>query len=278
MVSIVMTVFNGEKHLCKSIESVLNQTYRNFEFIIVNDGSTDLTQSILQEFSATDKRIVVINNQHKGIPYSANLGIYKAKGDFVARIDHDDIWMSNKLECQIKFLESNPDVSLLGSSVIPIDIDGNVDDRFFRLFNNSKEFDSGKFRRTILRNCLICHSSSIYRKDAFDEMGGYNTTFNTSLDYELWTRFAAKYKCFIDKEPLVYYRIWQGNISETKKKIQLINSLRVRLRGLVVLGFWPRNIYYLLRFLVVVVLKAFFYWLTVKPIKRILLKKTTILQ
>ena len=71
MVSIVMTVFNGEKHLCKSIDSVLNQTYRNFEFIIVNDGSTDSTNAILQDYASQDNRIVVIDNEHKGIPCSA---------------------------------------------------------------------------------------------------------------------------------------------------------------------------------------------------------------
>ena len=158
------------------------------------------------------------------------------------------------------------------------DINGEIDSRFSRLFNNGEQFDNKRFRATILRNCLICHSSSIYRKDAFNALGGYNTSFNTSLDYELWTRFASKYKCFIDREPLAYYRIWQGNISETKKKAQLINSLRVRLRGLVILGFWPANIYYLLRFLVVVVLKSFFYWLLIKPVKRIFLNKTMAFQ
>lgn len=273
-----MTVFNGEKHLCKSIESVLNQTYRNFEFIIVNDGSTDSTKAILQDYASKDSRIVLINNEHKGIPYSANLGISYAKGDFVARIDHDDIWLPKKLEYQVKLLENNPEIDLLGSSVIPVDINGDVDNRFSRLFNNSKEFDSKRFKATILRNCLICHSSSIFRRDAFNTLGGYNTTFNTSLDYELWTRFASNYKCFIDNVPLVYYRIWQGNISETKKKIQLINSLRVRLRGLIILGLWPHNIYYLFRFLVVVVSKAFFYWLFIKPVKRIFLNKTRPLQ
>lgn len=278
MVSIVMAVYNGERHLRKSIESVLNQTYRNFEFIIVNDGSTDSTQAILHDYSVKDSRIVIINNEHKGIPYSANLGVSLANGDFVARIDHDDIWMPHKLEHQVNFLKSNPDIALLGSSVIPVDINGEVDNRFSRLFNNRQEFDSKRFRATILRNCLICHSSSIYRKDAFNALGGYNTSFNTSLDYELWTRLASKYKCFIDREPLAYYRIWHGNISETKKKAQLINSLRVRLRGLVILGFWPANIYYLLRFLVVVVLKSFFYWLLIKPIKRIFLNKTRALQ
>lgn len=278
MVSIVMTVFNGEKHLCKSIESVVNQTYHNFEFIIVNDGSTDSTNAILQDYASQDNRIVVIDNEHKGIPYSANLGVCQAKGNFVARIDHDDIWMPHKLEHQVKFLEINPDIALLGSSVIPVDINGEVDSRFSRLFNNGEQFDSKRFRATILRNCLICHSTSIYRKDAFNALGGYNSSFNTSLDYELWTRFASKYNCFIDREPLAYYRIWHGNISETKKKAQLINSLRVRLRGLVILGFWPANIYYLLRFLVVVVLKSFFYWLLIKPVKRIFLNKTMAFQ
>ena len=273
-----MTVFNGEKHLCKSIDSVLIQTYRNFEFIIVNDGSTDSTNAILQDYASQDNRIVVIDNEHKGIPCSANLGVCQAKGNFVARIDHDDIWMPHKLEHQVNFLESNPDIALLGSSVIPVDINGEVDSRFSRLFNNGEQFDSKRFRATILRNCLICHSTSIYRKDAFNALGGYNTSFNTSLDYELWTRFASKYKCFIDRESLAYYRIWHGNISETKKKAQLINSLRVRLRGLVVLGFWPANIYYLLRFLVVVVLKSFFYWLLIKPVKRIFLNKTMAFQ
>jgi len=268
MVSIVMTVFNGEKHLCKSIDSVLNQTYRNFEFIIVNDGSTDSTNAILQDYASQDNRIIVINNEHKGFPISLNLGISHAVGKIVARIDHDDIWMSNKLEIQLEILQEKPEIELLGSSIIPIDVNGDIDNRYSRLFNNGMEFNSKQIKSTILKNSLICHSSAVFKKDVFWELGGYNVGYSTSVDYDLWIRFSSKHNCFIDKEPLVFYRIWSGNVSSRKRKIQTINSLIIRINGLFVLGFSLKNVYYLLRFFVVVILKSFFYWLLIKPIKK----------
>ncbi|NHB67685.1 glycosyltransferase family 2 protein [Perlabentimonas gracilis] len=271
MVSVVMTVFNGEKHLKYSIESVLAQSYRDFEFIIVNDGSTDLTADIISYYATKDNRINQIDNSRLGIPLSANIGINRAKGEFIARIDHDDVWVSKKLEYQVEFMNKYPNIKLLGSSVVPIDEVGRMIENI-KMFNDYKTIDSLKFRREIMKNCLLCHSSSFFCRRTFIELGMYNQSFRTSLDYELWTRFAVKYDCFVDEVILVHYRVWNQNISSTRKKMQLLNSFRVRLLIFLRLGFNFNNIKLFFRFIILVVLKAFFYWLLVKPTKRIFLR------
>lgn len=267
MVSIVMTVYNGEIHLRNSIESVLKQTYKDFEFIIVNDGSTDSTIDIISEYANKDNRITPINNPHYGIPKSANIGVNKAKGEVIARIDHDDIWFQNKLEYQLGILNKNPNIQLLGSSIIPINRQGDIIKTNNSLFNNNQTINSDLFRKSIMKNCLLCHSTSVFIKQAFNNLGQYNTSFNTSLDYELWSRFASQYDCYIDSKPLAYYRIWENNISTKRKKLQLFNSLRVRVLIFFRLGINFRNIKNFFNFLIFVALRAFLYWLFVKPIK-----------
>ncbi|MCB8964991.1 MAG: glycosyltransferase [Bacteroidales bacterium] len=274
MVSVVMSVYNGELHISKSIESVLAQSYQNFEFIIVDDGSTDSTPQIISHYVSKDKRIISITNQHSCIPVSTNAGIQVAIGDLIAIIDSDDIWLQNKLQHQVDIMNNNPNVMLLGSSVIPIDGDGDVYSKFNVLFNGGRFIDSVTFRKEIMKKCLICHSSSMYRKNAFNALGGYDTSFRTSLDYDLWMRFAASYDCMIDSEQLVFYRIWAGSISGSKKKQQLFNSLRVRFKGLWLLGFSFNNLYYFFYFAINVALRTFLYWLLVKPIKTIFLRMT----
>ena len=113
-ISVVMAVYNGEKYLREAIDSILNQTFKDFEFIIVNDGSTDRTREILESF--IDPRIVLIHQEHMGLTKSLNRGIALAKGKYIARQDADDISMAERLEKQFNFLESHENVALLGTA------------------------------------------------------------------------------------------------------------------------------------------------------------------
>ncbi|WP_244834814.1 glycosyltransferase family 2 protein [Clostridium sp. BJN0001] len=106
-VSVIMPVFNAEKYLEESIKSVLNQTYKNFEFIIINDGSTDSSLSIINKFKSMDNRIRVIDQKNNGIVYSLNKGISTAKGKYIARMDADDISLPNRIKNQVKYMETN---------------------------------------------------------------------------------------------------------------------------------------------------------------------------
>lgn len=127
LVSVVMPVYNAGPFLVEAIESILGQTYRKFEFIIVDDGSTDNSFNILQEYAQKDKRIKVIkNSRNLGAAQAATIGIKKAKGDFIARMDADDVAFPNRLEKQIKFLKENKDILAVGGQCVLIDRGGKV--------------------------------------------------------------------------------------------------------------------------------------------------------
>ncbi len=119
--SVIMPVYNGQDFVSKAIESILGQTFSDFEFIIINDGSTDRTLKILESYQKKDKRIVLLNQENKGIAKSLNRGIAKAKGDYIARQDADDISFPDRLRNQVEFLDNNKDVGFLGCSCEMID-------------------------------------------------------------------------------------------------------------------------------------------------------------
>jgi len=114
-VSIVMSVYNAQKYLDEAIESILNQTYSNFEFIIINDGSTDKSLEIIENYAKKDSRIIVINRENKGLIYSLNEGIRKANGKYIARMDADDISLPQRLEKQVEFMEKNKNIGICGT-------------------------------------------------------------------------------------------------------------------------------------------------------------------
>ena len=122
-ITVLMSVYNGERYLRESVDSILNQTYTDFEFIIIDDGSTDSTQSIIEEYSAKDKRIITMqNNQRIHLTKSLNLGLKKARGVYIARQDADDISLPERLQTQITYMENNEDIGILGTSVELIDV------------------------------------------------------------------------------------------------------------------------------------------------------------
>ncbi|WP_209299734.1 glycosyltransferase family 2 protein [Escherichia coli] len=126
MISVVMPVYNSEKYLAEAIQSILNQTHKNFELICINDGSTDKSQEIIEYFSSRDARIVVINQPNKGVVSSLNLAISLAKYDYIARMDADDISHPTRLDKQIRYMTSNKDISILGTAYNYVDINGRV--------------------------------------------------------------------------------------------------------------------------------------------------------
>jgi glycosyltransferase involved in cell wall biosynthesis len=179
-VSVVMSVYNGERFLKYSIDSILSQSYSNFEFIIVNDGSTDLTGGILDSY--TDTRIVKIkNNINLGLTKSLNKGIALAKGDYIARLDADDIAKKDRLELQVKYLDENLDISCIGSNFEVIDQSG-------KCFWVSSLPNSEKWLRwqMLFRN-VLAHSSMMIRRSDLAE-GAYDEEFKHSQDFELWCR------------------------------------------------------------------------------------------
>lgn len=250
-VSIIMPVYNGEKYVNKSIKSVLDQNFKDFELIVINDGSTDSTLEKIKLF--LDVRIKVINNNtNLGIQKSLNIGLKKAKGDYIARIDADDIWINkNKLKKQIDFMENNTDYILCGTGAICVDSKG---EEIFRYFKPKSDKD---IRNTILsRNCFI-HSSVLFRKEIGINLGGYSEDikYKHIEDYELWLRMGLIGKMYNFSDHDIMYTIHKDSISSKNKVEQLKKSIRV---SKVYKNKYPRKIINFIRNTVKLIYYSFF--------------------
>ncbi|MFH2141155.1 MAG: glycosyltransferase [Bacteroidota bacterium] len=240
-VSIIMPVFNGEKFIRFAIESVINQTYRDFEFIIINDASTDNTKSIIEEYIDSDNRIKIItNDENIKIVRSINIGLKHAKGEFIARIDSDDIWEKDKLEQQIKYLSQNPSLHLLGTSKIIIDENGNI-----MKSNEKKIYNYKDIKKNILKYNLFCHSSVIFKKSLTDSIGYYNEVYKNSEDYEYWIRIITLYESEILPDILVRYRISPQMVSLKNRKQQNRYVIKAKIEAFKLMGFSIKYIPYL---------------------------------
>lgn len=204
-----MAVYNGEKYVREAIESILNQTFKDFEFILVNDGSTDRTREILESYN--DPRIVLIHQGHMGLTRSLNKGIALAKGKYIARQDADDISLPDRLEKQIEFLELHKDIALLGTAAQIIDIRGSY------LKTVKYPTDHSSLRIAIKHSNHFWHGSVMFRRQIFFELGGYHEIFFTAQDYDLWLRFVEKFTVANLSDPLYKYRL--NYLSLSFKKI-----------------------------------------------------------
>lgn len=219
--SVVMSVYNGQKHLEEAVTSILNQSFSDFEFIIINDGSTDKTKVILDQFEADDSRIRVIHQENKGLTVSLNRGIGKACGRFIARQDADDISLPERFEKQLSFLRSHPGVVLCGTWFIENNEGMGQKIRKYPLNDLS-------LRRDIKYANHFCHPSVIFLKDAFNKAGGYDENFPTAQDFELWIRMAQTGKMANIPEVLIEKRIgFADTISwgKRKEKVQIVRKV-----------------------------------------------------
>lgn len=219
-ISVLMSVYNGERWLRESIESILNQTFKNFEFIIVNDGSTDSSPLIINQYATQDKRIKIINKPNTGLADSLNQGINSASGEWIARIDADDLFVPNRLEIQYKLAKSDPDLVLIGSGLIEIDEFGKKLKCYRYPLNNELLRD-----RLLKFKSFFAHSSSFYRAEVVKKLGGYRISLRRAQDFDLWLRLSEVGKIACVYEPLVYIRKHSGQVShEDKGRRQLIDA------------------------------------------------------
>ena len=212
-VSVIMSVYNGEKYLKIAIESILNQTFENFEFIIINDGSTDKTEDILQAYD--DLRIKIINNgKNIGLTKSLNKGLKLAKGEYIARMDADDISMPGRLERELEFLDKNPVVGLVGTYYLMINRKGNV------LHTMKRLTESMELKEKLLRSNQFCHGSVMFRAECIKNLGSYREELGPVEDYDLWLRISENYELANIFEFLYKWRLDINSISVTKKFLQ----------------------------------------------------------
>jgi glycosyltransferase involved in cell wall biosynthesis len=180
-----MSVYNGEKWLAVAIESILKQSFSDFEFIIVNDGSTDESLSVIQTYAAGDDRILVLNKSNSGLTKSLNLGASRAKGDWIARIDADDIAHKDRLAFQLNAVRKNSELKLLGTGHQLIDNEG-VKGASYSLPNDHRILK----KRLLMKQGFFAHSSAFFSRDLFEKISGYRELFRRAQDYDLWLRFA----------------------------------------------------------------------------------------
>ena len=206
-ISVIMPVYNGEKYLAEAIESILTQTFTDFELIIVNDGSTDSSLETIERYN--DRRIKLINNsKNLGITKSLNIALKEAKGKYIARQDADDISLSTRLEEQLKYIETHPEVGVVGTNVYNIQEDGTI--------SGSSCLDPKPTLEKLLKDNRIIHGSIMMGKRVIEEVGYYDDAFRISQDYELWLRISKNYEIRNIKNPLYKLRAH-------KKRITIVN-------------------------------------------------------
>ncbi len=182
-VSVLMPAYNAEKYIAEAIESILNQTFQDFEFIIVDDGSRDDTWNIIKKFAILDSRIVPIRNEvNLRISATLNKGILISRGEYIARMDSDDWSYPKRLETQIAFMDKNPNVVICGGVMELCDSGLKcINTRTYALFNK-------EIRNRIFRYSPFCHAATMYRLNAIRKAGGYNSELSDAEDYDMYFR------------------------------------------------------------------------------------------
>ena len=219
LLSAIVTVFNGERHLSETIQSLLSQTYNDFEIVIVNDGSTDGTGAIIQQFAARDSRIRFVDSPHVGRAEALNVGCRLAQGKFVAILDADDIALPDRFACQMSFFEEHPSVALLGTGVRKITSDG----RCFATVTFPTQND--EIKRSLIKEGCLAHSTIVMLKSAVFDVGAYRRAFPPAEDYDLWLRIAERYEMANLPQALVKYRVHPDQVSSTRLEKHTLSVL-----------------------------------------------------
>lgn len=223
LVSVILPTYNGVKYIKRAIESVLAQSFFDWELIIVDDGSSDNTEDIAKEYAGKDQRITYIKNDiNLGIQKSLNKGLKEAKGKYIARIDDDDEWIDkDKLKKQVEFLNNNPDYALVGTSAIVVNEDGK---ELFRYL--LPETDQDIRNKLLMKNCFV-HSSVLFRKEAVLKFNGYSEEEDVKHleDYDLWLKLGTVGKLANLPIYAVKFMLRDESISSVNKLDQLKKDL-----------------------------------------------------
>lgn len=224
-ISVVLPVYNAEKYIRKSLESILAQTFTDFEILLVDNASTDSTIEILKSY--TDPRIrIIINPSNLGLIASLNIGLNSARGKYIARMDHDDIALPERFQKEYDFLESHQDIVLVGTWSNIMDSNEN----FIRIHKNPLQNNVIKYE--LMFGNTITHPSIMMRRDIVNAVGGYDSAWINTEDYNLYSRLIRNHKLANIGEPLINYRVHGASLTNeassqvvmhenTKKMIRL---------------------------------------------------------
>ena len=222
-VTFLLPVYNGEKFLKEALESMKNQTFENFEALVINDGSNDSTQEIIDEYVTTDKRFRCISRENRGLIKTLNEGLDEIKTKYIARMDADDICHPQRLELQVKYMDENPDIGVSGTNT-----------KFFGLVEKEIKYPANhkKLVATIPYAPPFCHPSVIFRRAVLEEHNlRYDEKFKDCEDYKLWLDMADCTRFGNVTQNLLYYRMHGESICDVstvqQKGSQLVRQLAV---------------------------------------------------
>jgi glycosyltransferase involved in cell wall biosynthesis len=214
-ISVVMSVYNAGRYLPQAVESVLAQSFRDFEFIIIDDGSTDGSPEVLRAYAARDLRIRLTVRGNKGLTVTLNEGLAQARGEFVARMDCDDVCIPDRFQKQLDYLRADPLLVCAGGHFELIDEKGRL---LTRLCPPS---DDETIQKLLLAgHTAICHPAAMMRREAVARVGGYDPYFKTTQDLDLWLRLGEIGRLGNVREVVLKFRQHGGSVSETKRQEQ----------------------------------------------------------
>lgn len=228
LVSVILPVFNAERYLAEALESILLQTYPNFELIAINDCSTDESLAVLESYAVRDPRVRVLSNeQNLGITPTLNRGLQAARGELIARMDADDVSLPDRLEKRVAFLQSHPEVGLISGNAIAIDAEGNELNQDFDL-----TAEPGLIRWLLLFTCPIIHPAVMGCKAFFEQAGGYDPEILYAEDYDLWQRMSQYTQLSNLGEVVLKKREHSQAIGVTRREIMMRSHRLVQQRAL----------------------------------------------
>jgi glycosyltransferase involved in cell wall biosynthesis len=220
-ISVIMPAYNAEKYIAASIESILNQTFRNFELIILDDASSDTTKEIVLSYAQKDNRIVYVpKDSNHGPATLRNEGIHLAKGTFIALNDADDLSEPTRFEKQIIVFNKQPNIAVCGSWIV--NFGDNMQSYVFKAPENPLEI-----KLTFLSYDCLANSSAMFRKSCVENLE-YQKEYVPAEDYKLWSEVIVKHDFYIIQEALVHYRQHENNISKTKANNIAISDLKIK--------------------------------------------------
>lgn len=201
-VSVIMSAYNGEMYIREAIDSILAQSYKNYEIIVVDDGSTDSTREILNSYG---EAIRYFFQENQGATKAECFGILQAQGEYIASLDQDDAWMPNLLEEQIKILDSNTELAFVCAAAHVINEKGEAIDKYESGIYCESSFEG------LLEDNFVLHCTVLLRHEYYDEVGGFDPQITITHDIDLWLRLAKRYKFVYQRKLLAKYRLHNNN-------------------------------------------------------------------
>jgi glycosyltransferase involved in cell wall biosynthesis len=209
LISVILPVCNGAPYVIDAVHSIQNQTVADFELLAIDDGSTDGSQSYLHEAARRDSRISVISNANKGLVEALNLGLKLARGEFIARMDADDVSAATRFEHQIEFLGAAPGIAVVGSALTLINSAGRA------IGASDYPTEPAQVHAALERmDCAVAHGSVMARRSVITSVGGYRAAFRHAEDYDLWLRVAEHYRIGNLSKRLMRYRCHGNSVSQ----------------------------------------------------------------